>query len=500
MLQLGILADDLTGGMMVASLLEGEGVACPLVTSVERLPELAGSGAEAVVLARRIRLIAPAAAAAEGAQAARALKALGCARLYYKYCATFDSTAQGNIGPVAEAMMAEAGAARTLFCPAFPRHTVTVFQGRMFIGSVPLGESFKRLDPVTPMTESNLVAVLEAQAQGKVGLLSHGLLRQGREAVEGFLGRAEAPSLYIADSADDDDLARIAELSLDWPLTTGADALPVLLARAWRCREEVQGTQEDREVVAPPPSMATPLPNSPSAGGVVFREGAQGTQEGRVDGAPPPPNALHLANSPSAGGVVEGRRLLPGSPGGEAFVAGSCHEATLRQLEAFGARHPVFRVDLVEAAEDAGGYAQRILGWARERLEAGPVGVATSADVAGVARVQGALGREGASQLAEGLLGEVAKGLRAQGVRKFVVAGGETAGAVMAALNVGRVEVAAFDELGGGYCHQAGDNPLSFVLKAGAIGKPDFCFTALERMREADAATRQPAPKATKQG
>ena len=175
MIQLGILADDLTGGMMVASLLEREGVECPLVTSVEGLKDVAKSSATAVVVARKIRLIEAGAAAQEAIQTVQALKTIGCTRFYYKYCATFDSTDQGNIGPVAEAMLEATGGEHTLFCPAFPEYTVTIFQGRMFLGSTPLGDSFKRTDPVTPMTNSNLVEVLQPQCKTEVGLIPHSL-------------------------------------------------------------------------------------------------------------------------------------------------------------------------------------------------------------------------------------------------------------------------------------------------------------------------------------
>ena len=80
----------------------------------------------------------------------------------------------------------------------------------------------------------------------------------------------------------------------------------------------------------------------------------------------------------------------------------------------------------------------------------------------------------------------MASGLHLLGVRKFVVAGGETSGQVMNALGVKQLAVAGFDELSGGYCHQAGAEPTSFVLKAGAIPRDDFFFIAIERMREAD--------------
>ena len=158
MIELGILADDLTGGMMVASLLEREGIECPLVSSTGELAGLKNSSAQAVVVARKIRLIDPDEAAEEARQAVQALHEIGCKRFYYKYCATFDSTEQGNIGPIAEAMMTELDADRTLFCPAFPEHTVTVFQGVMFIGNKPLGNSFKKLDKSWSNSKKNIVS------------------------------------------------------------------------------------------------------------------------------------------------------------------------------------------------------------------------------------------------------------------------------------------------------------------------------------------------------
>lgn len=423
MIELGVLADDLTGGMMVASLLEREGVECPLVSSVEGLADLSPT-ATAVVVARKIRLIDAKDAAAEARQTVRALQGIGCKRFYYKYCATFDSTEKGNIGPVGEAMMAACGAKHALFCPAFPEYTVTIFQGRMFLGNTMLGDSFKQYDPVTPMTNSNLVEVLQAQSTKKVGLLSHALLRRGRDAVSEFLSADDAPEMVIADAADDDDLARIVDVALDWPLTTGADALPVFLARGWQQRE-------------------------------------------------------------SAAEKSEPKLLLPASPGNEAFIAGSCAGATLSQVDYFEQRHPVFRIDLLEAAENPD-YVNNILSWAAQRIAKEPVAIASSATVEQLKRTQGALGRDGAAQLADKIFGEAAVGLFALGVRKFVVAGGETSGQVINSLGIRQVEVSSFDELGGGYCHQSGADPVSFVLKAGALGKEDFCFTALDRMRLAE--------------
>ncbi len=423
MLELGILADDLTGGMMVASLLEREGVRCPLVTSPEALGALPDN-AEAVVIGRKIRLIPAEEARGDVTRSAKALRAIDTKRVYYKYCATFDSTAEGNIGPITEALMEALDTDRTIVCPAFPEYSVTIFQGRLFLGSTPLGESFKQYDPATPMTNSNLVEVMQAQSHGKVGLVPRGTLVKGKAAAsEAIEKQVQAGTgMFVIDAIDDEDATRIAELVTDWPLSTGADAMPMFLARTF-----------------------------------------------------------HQEQSP------EQRTLLPPSPGGEAVIAGSCAPNTLAQTAYFEKQHSVYRIDLIEARGDTA-VMSKIEQWAKENLDKGPVAVATSADVAGVERAQAELGRDGAAALADELLGKSAKLLHDLGVRKFVVAGGETSGQVFKSLDIKQVQVSAFDNLSGGYCHEAGATPTSLVTKAGALGDETFFFTALERMRQADAA------------
>ncbi len=423
MLELGILADDLTGGMMVASLLEREGVRCPLVTSPDALDTLSAD-AEAVVIGRKIRLIPADEARADATRSARALRAIKTKRVYYKYCATFDSTEEGNIGPITEALMEALDTDRTIVCPAFPEYSVTIFQGRLFLGSTPLGDSFKQHDPVTPMTNSNLVEVMQAQTHGKVGLLPHGTLIKGKAVTSDAIDKQVKAGIgmFVIDAVDDDDATRIAELVTDWPLSTGADAMPMFLARTF-----------------------------------------------------------HQEESP------EQRTLLPPSPGGEAVIAGSCAPNTLAQTAYFEQQHAVYRIDLIEAKSDPT-ILSKIEQWAKENLNKGPVAIATSADVAGVERAQAELGRDGAAALADELLGKSAKLLHNLGVRKFVVAGGETSGQVFNSLEIEQVQVSAFDNLSGGYCHEAGDTPTSLVTKAGALGDETFFFTALERMRQADKA------------
>ncbi len=419
-LELGVIADDLTGGMMVASLLEREGVRCPLVTSAEALGDL-DDESDAVVVGKKLRLIPAADSRREVSEIGSALRAIDTRRIYYKYCATFDCTDEGNIGPAAETLLEVTGADRVIFAPAFPEYNVTVFQGRLFVGGQLLSESFKQYDPVTPMTNANLREVLKPQMTRDVGLISHRVLHGGLKAAREYVDAqvASGTHAFVIDSVDDDDVTRVAELVGDWAVTTGGDALPGFLARQWL-----------------PPDH--------------------------------PPGD---------------RTVLPPAPGYEAVIAGSCAPPTLRQIDHFETRHAVFRIDLVRS-DDA--LLDEIRDWAAEHLRRGPVAVCTSADVAGVERAQKALGKDAAAARADGLLGEAAKILYELGVRKLVVAGGETSGQVFSALGIRQVEVGSFDDLSGGYCFSRAPGPLALVTKAGGLGSETFFEYALERMRRSE--------------
>lgn len=422
-LELAVLADDLTGGMIIASMLEKAGVVCPLITDANGVRSFEGEPT-ALVLARKIRLIAASRAREEAALAASVFKARGARTIYYKYSALFDSTARGNIGPIAEVLLKETGAAQTLFCPAYIDRTVTIYQGHLFVGKTPLAESFKRYDPVTPAETSDLVAKLSSQTSLEVGLISHQALRMEIEVLRGTVENEHARPFLIADAVDDADVNKLAALTREWKVVTGADSLaPAVMAERRR-------------------------------------------------GLPPQPKSA--------------RRLLPPAEGHAAVLVGSCAEATRAQLEAFERDHPVWKIDLARDTNER--LAGDIASWAAERLNAGPVAISTNSTPERVRAAQEAFGVEGASQRADQLLGELATRLFSLGVRKYVIAGGETSGEILNALAVKRLEVAAYDdELFGGYCHCAGD-PISFVLKPGSMGHQDFFARALERMREADRA------------
>ena len=397
----------------------------PVVTDTDALQDL-DDDVRAVVVARKLLIQPPSEAVADAKGVAQALLEKGAKQLYYKYSALFSSTARGNIGPVSEALMKLTGADHVLFCPARPENNATVYQGRLFLKSGMLHESARRNDPVTPMTNSNLVEVLQSQSQVKVGLLRYQTLREGRDASKHYIAEQVALGVrfFIVDAINPEDMTSIARLARDTPLVTGSDDLPVALAEGW----------------------------SPSQTG----------------------------NEP--------RTLLPPAPGHLALISGSCTPKSLRQLELFEREYPVFRIDLRQISE-SDTLIDEVMAWAQDRVTLGPIGVATTTTLDEVQRVHAKVGREGATALADHMLGNFARRFYDLGVRKFLVAGGETSGTVMDSLGVDRVDVAIHDELQGSYCHRAGDVPLALMLKAGNTGGEDFYDNAIDRLRRADEVT-----------
>jgi uncharacterized protein YgbK (DUF1537 family) len=162
----GAIADDLTGALELASLIRRGGVRCPVLLRPGRKGAL--DGLEAVVFGLKTRVIPAKRAVAAFAGAVDALEQRGVRQIFYKYCATFDSTPRGNIGPCADLLARRRAAGFTLFSPAFPEVNRTVYQGHLFAGDILISDSPKRFDPLTPMREPNLVKVLLQQTATRV--------------------------------------------------------------------------------------------------------------------------------------------------------------------------------------------------------------------------------------------------------------------------------------------------------------------------------------------
>ena len=409
---LGIIADDFTGAVMVAGLLETAGVSCPVVFD----PKAIGSdeAAPVIMVAARSRTVPVDEAMAEVARIADRLTAAGCSRLVYKACASFDSTASGNIGPAADLLAERAGRRPVLMSAGFPRFGATVHQGYLFYRGRLVSESIKRLDPLTPMCDPDLVRFLGLQTLSNVGLIAHGTLVDGLDAARRALQRLTDAGMghVLCDASDDCDIEVTADLAMGSGLpVVASDPLIVALARRL-----AQG------------SAAVPVP-------VPVR--------------------------------------MPAGP--VAILAGSTGPVVLEQLAVLARAHPVLVMDVLDARGEAALVAEA-LDWAGR--QSGPFAVSTAADADGVARSQAALDPLGAARRAEVLLGAVAVGLRDRGRRRFVVAGGETSGAVVAALGVGRVRALPEGMLGVGICVTDGEDPLALYLKPGKLGAADVLALA----------------------
>jgi uncharacterized protein YgbK (DUF1537 family) len=410
---LGVVADDFTGATDIASMLVAAGLRTVLSIGV---PDGAAPAADAVVVALKSRTVPADAAVRESVAAWRWLRAGGARQCYFKYCSTFDSTPAGNIGPVADALLAETGARITVACPALPVNGRTVYRGHLFVGDRLLSESGMRDHPLTPMTDADIVRVLQAQTPGRVALVGHDVVAGGAVAIAARLHALEAEGVRFAvcDTIDTPDLAELAEATADLALVTGGSGLASGLGAAYA----------RRGWLSPDPAAAR----------------------------------LDALDGPAA------------------VLSGSCSLATNAQVGRWlDAGRPAFHVD--PAALAAGEpVAATALNWARGQ---DAILVYATAPPDAVRASQQALGTARAGELVESCLADIARGLVANGVRRLVIAGGETSGAVVRALAVSQLRIGPMIAPGVPWT-QAEGRPLQLALKSGNFGGIDFFGEALD--------------------
>jgi len=420
-LVLGCIADDFTGATDLANNLVRAGMRVVQAIGVPEGP--LDADVDAVVVALKSRTIAPAEAIAHSLEALRWLQAQGAQQIYFKYCSTFDSTPQGNIGPVTEALMDALQCDFTIATPAFPDNKRTVFKGYLFAGDVLLNESGMQNHPLTPMTDPNLVRVLQAQCKRKVGLVDYAVVARGAAVIEERIAqlKAEGVSIAIVDAVSNDDLLRMGPALAKMPLLTAgsgvAIGLPANFGRA-------------------PSSQASALPK--------------------------------------AGGKT-------------AVVSGSCSLATNRQVLDFIQRGgAAMAIDPLRIAAGVD-VAAEALAWAAPLIDKGSVLVYSTAEAGAVKSVQGRLGVEEAGAMVERTIAAIARGLVERGVHQLVVAGGETSGACVQALGIAQMQIGPQIDPGVPWCHArseaAPEAGLHIALTSGNFGSDDFftkAFTVLE--------------------
>ena len=413
---LGCIADDFTGATDLSSMLVRNGMRTVQLIGVPK-PGAPIPDADAIVVALKSRTI-PAADAVKQSLAALAwLQDAGCRQFFFKYCSTFDSTEAGNIGPVADALVSALGCGFAIACPAFPANARTVYQGHLFVAAALLNESGMQDHPLTPMRDANLVRVLSRQTEGTVGLVAFPTVDAGPGAIRDALTRLreQGRRFAIVDAIADQHLFSIGAAVANHALITGGSG------------------------------VAMGLPEN-------FRK-------------------LGLLSDATAND-------LPAIAGPAAVLAGSCSRATLLQVATSRDQLPTLELDPLKTP-DADELSRQALDWAHSKLGDTPIVIAASAPPDRVAALQAKLGREAAGSLVESAMASIAKGLVARGVRRMVVAGGETSGAVVSALEIERLRIGAEIDPGVPWTYAEGAGPpLLLALKSGNFGGPHFFRTA----------------------
>jgi uncharacterized protein YgbK (DUF1537 family) len=416
---LGCIADDFTGATDLANMLVRGGMRTVQSIGIPSAEVAAGLDADAIVIALKSRTTPAAEAVAESLAALEWLQARGCEQIFFKYCSTFDSTAAGNIGQVSEALLDKLGSDFTLACPAFPENGRTIFRGHLFVQDLLLNESGMQHHPLTPMCDANLVRVLQSQTTRKVGLLRYDAVSGGVEAVH----------------------KRIAELRAEGVGMAVADAL------------------SDADLYT--------LGNA--CAGLPLLTGGSGLALGL-------PENFRRAGKLRAFDVSE----LPQVAGGEVVLAGSASVATNGQVAAWlEAGRPAYRIDPLALAAGKP-VVDEALAFARDAAQTVLIYATSAPDE--VKAVQQQLGVERAGAIVEAALGAIASGLREAGVRRFVVAGGETSGAVVQALGVQLLQIGAQIDPGVPATISSTAEPLALALKSGNFGGRDFFAKALKQL------------------
>jgi uncharacterized protein YgbK (DUF1537 family) len=420
---LGCIADDFTGGTDLANNLVRAGMRTLQVIGVPDAGAQPLADADAVVVALKSRTAPVDEAVAQSLAAARWLRAHGATQIYFKVCSTFDSTPRGNIGPVTEALMDELQAHFVIVTPAFPENARTVFKGHLFVGDLLLSDSSMRKHPLTPMTDANLVRVLQAQLDPvrgrRVGLIDYRCVAQGARAIGQRIEtlRAEGITLAVADALGDADLRQLATASTGLALVVAGSGLAIGIPAQHGLKPDARAAQ------------------------------------------------------------------LPAADGSQAVVSGSCSAATNAQVATFiAAGGAAFALDPLQLAAGQDRVADA-LAWARARLAAGPVLVYATAEPDAVRAVQQQLGAERAGALVEQALSRVAVGLVEAGVGQLIVAGGETSGACVQALGITQLRIGPQIDPGVPWCHAATParpSGLHLALKSGNFGGADFFSRAFD--------------------
>ena len=416
---LGCIADDFTGATDLASMLARSGVNVSLRIGVPlSTPK---NTAEIEVIALKTRSISASKAIEESLSALKWLKEAGAKKYFFKYCSTFDSTAEGNIGPVSEALMNELKVDQTIYCPAFPENGRSIYMGNLFVGQKLLSESSMKDHPLTPMNDSNLMRLLSAQVSRRVGLADRIVVNSGVNSLKEkliSLKENDVPHV-IVDAVADTDLDTIASACQDMDFITGGSALAMPLAEFYKASGKIS------------------------------------------------------ANDNS----FMNKKLNTGS----IILSGSCSEMTIIQVKNFIQRGAAaFQLDPIDLAENG---VKKVLDWLSSQDFTKNTIIYATSDPDTVKKVQAELGVDMAGKIVEQGLSECAIAARELGIKNFIIAGGETSGAITKALNVRQLDIGIEIAPGVPWTFSGKrNNQIALSLKSGNFGSEEFFTEALNKL------------------
>ncbi|MBU2879901.1 MULTISPECIES: 3-oxo-tetronate kinase [Aliiglaciecola] len=415
---LGCIADDFTGASDLASFLVNSGLKTVQINRFPLDSELELEGYDAIVVALKTRTVDASDAVETSLAALYWLQGLGCRKYYFKYCSTFDSTPKGNIGPVIDALLDALKLSSTIICPALPVNDRTVYMGHLFVGDAPLNESPLKDHPLTPMQDSSVVRLIEAQGRGKAVNIPYHCIEGDEVYFKAALRAAAKNYRYIVlDTLSTEHLERIGRNVDAFPLITGGSGL------------------------------ATNLTHEFAQYGWVANSVKNTTQQ------------------------TDGPTLI---------LSGSCSAMTQRQVADYKQAHPALYIDPFKLLNQSQTYEQ-ILAWALQNKSAAPLIYTTSSKEV-VDKVQSEIGFEKSQVLLEGTLAKLAEDCIKAGFKNIIVAGGETSGAIVKRLDIPAFEIGQSVSPGVPILHSITPPIINLALKSGNFGDQTFFQSALEKL------------------
>lgn len=414
-IKLGVIADDFTGSTDIGCFISAEGWQVIQFVGTPEHP-LTDCHADALVISLKSRSCPAEQAINESLEACRWLKKAGCEQIYFKYCSTFDSTAEGNIGPVTDALLKELGSDFTLICPALPVNGRTVIHGHLFVNGSLLSESGMQNHPITPMQDANLMRLMDAQAAGKTGLIDLTTLHQGRQTIEQQIATLRQQGFHYAvtDALTFDDLRCLKPVLSDFPLLTGGSGLAKIIAEA---------------------------PESTEA----------------------------RSNTPA----------YPSKDGRAVILSGSCSVMTNQQVARYQQMAPSYPLDVERCLNDKD-YDQFLTDWVLQQSSVWAPLVYATQPPEKVKQIQQDYGVQQISHAIEQTFAGLAKHLAEKGFNRFIIAGGETSSLIVQELGIHKLEIGGLIAPGVPWVRDGDRPTRWLALKSGNFGHQDFFQYAQE--------------------